>query len=298
MEEVLGHLFRFVHYAGLLLLFGAAAFLIFARGWRAHVPMRLFTGAAIILPFVSAGLMALLIAQMMGVPATALDGQMIGAILFGTDMGMAFIVRVLALIVGCIAIAMVGRAKLSLPLAMVFYAIALATLPWSGHAAATEGGLGLFHRANDAVHLLAAGAWIGTIGLFFYLVTRAQREPQTVSPATLLASLHRFAPLGVALVVTVAITGVVNMELVFGLHNAIAVAPNGYGQLLMAKVGLVGLMLGCAIFNARCVRRRVQLRSDDVEPLRALRVSLAAELSFAVMAVALVAILSVMMPIE
>jgi hypothetical protein len=46
------------------------------------------------------------------------------------------------------------------------------------------------------------------------------------------------------------------------------------------------------------VRRRVQLRSDDVEPLRALRVSLAAELSFAVMAVALVAILSVMMPIE
>ncbi len=298
MEEVLGHLFRFVHYAGLFLLFGTAAFFVVARGWLAHVPMRLFTGAAIILPFVSAGLMALLIAQMMGVPATALDGQMIGAILFGTDMGTAFLVRICALILGCIAFAMVGRAKLSLPLAMVFYAIALATLPWSGHAAATEGWLGLFHRANDAVHLLAAGGWIGTIGLFFYLVTRAQREPQTVSRATLLASLHRFAPLGVALVVTVAITGVVNMELVFGLRNAIAVAPNGYGQLLMAKVGLVGLMLGCAIFNARCVRRRVQLRFDDVEPLRALRVSLAAELSFAVMVVASVAILSVMMPIE
>ncbi|MFM2256783.1 MAG: hypothetical protein RIQ28_630 [Pseudomonadota bacterium] len=298
MEEILGHLLRFVHYAGLLMLFGAAAFFAFARDWVAHVPIRPLIGAAILMPLISSGLMALLIAQMMGVSATALDAQMIGAILFGTDMGTAFLVRVGALILGCIVIAMIGRAKLSFPLAMMFYAIALATLPWSGHAATTEGMLGVFHRANDAVHLLTAGAWIGAIGLFCYLVPRAQHDPKTVSPATLLASLHSFTPFGVALAGTVAVTGVVNMELIFGLGNAIAVAQDGYGQLLMLKIALVGLMLGCAIFNARRVRRRVQLRSNDAELLSALRVSLAAELSFAAMVVASVAILSMLMPIE
>ena len=42
-------------------------------------------------------------------------------------------------------------------------AVALASLAWSGHGAASEGFRGTVHLVADIVHLLAAGVWVGPL---------------------------------------------------------------------------------------------------------------------------------------
>jgi copper resistance protein D len=114
--------------------------------------------------------------------------------------------------------------------------------------------------------------------------------------------LHRFAPWGFTLVVTVALTGLINGHLIFGLDAALETLETEYGQLLMAKVLLVGAMLGFGARNATLSRRRHQpghpLPRSDPAVLSALRGSLAAELSVATAVIALVAAIGINSPIE
>jgi len=42
-------------------------------------------------------------------------------------------------------------------------AAAVAALAWAGHAGATQGGQGEIHVVADALHLLAASAWLGAL---------------------------------------------------------------------------------------------------------------------------------------
>lgn len=44
--------------------------------------------------------------------------------------------------------------------------------------------------------------------------------PARLSAVSLLTVMHRFAPLGVALVAVVSITGLINAQLIFGLENS------------------------------------------------------------------------------
>lgn len=296
---------RFAHYTALLGLFGWTAFrLIGLRGFG-WVPQgrgnATLVGAAITAPLLSLALMLVSIAAMMGAPITALDWPMTEAMILGTDLGWAFIVRGLLLVTGLCAVLFRHRTAAGPPIAAACFAGALMTLGWSGHAAATEGGLGLFHRINNGVHLLAAGLWIGAIGWFLHLTVKAHRRSGNIPVPLLLTAMHRFAPLGVGLVATVAFTGLVNSHLIFGLENSAAVIRAPYGLLLAAKVVLVGCMLGFGAHNARVSRRRAL--SDDVaiaDPatlLPTLRRSLAAEFALAVSVTGLVAVIGMLSPI-
>lgn len=297
MDDWLIPLLRFAHYALLLGLFGGMAFRKIGLRRFGALPelRRLLLLAALAAPVITVWLMLASIAAMMGQPIVSLEWASIEAMLFATDMGWAFLARS-ALIVAALAAVMANRSATGF--AALCYAFALATLPWSGHAAATEGFVGLFHRLNDALHLHAAGLWIGAIGSFLYLATRAHRMPQRANPASLLDAMHRFAPLGLFLAGTVAVTGAINAELIFGLRSTIQVAQDGYGQMLLLKIALVGLMLGCATFNAQRARRWARSTVGETDLLKAVRISLAAELVLAALVVASVAILGMMMPVE
>lgn len=297
MDDWLIPLLRFAHYALLLGLFGCMAFRLLGLRRFASLPAlrRPLLLAALVAPVITIWLMLASIAAMMGQPIVSLEWASIDAILFATDMGWAFLAR-LALLVAAMAAVLPSRPATSI--AALCYALALATLPWSGHAAATEGSVGLFHRLNDALHLLAAGLWIGAIGSFLYLATRAHLAPQTVGPAMLLDAMHRFAPLGLFLAGTVAVTGAINAELIFGLRSTIQVAQDGYGQMLLLKIALVGLMLVCAAFNAQRARRWARSTVGETDLLKAVRISLAAELVLAALVIASVAILGMLMPVE
>lgn len=296
---------RFLHYAALLGLFGWAAFpLIGLRGldWLPRSERR---GDALIMlaiaaPLLSIVLMLASIAAMMGQPITALDWETIEAMTFTTDIGRAFLGRTALLIAALFALLLSKYKAAALPFAALSYAAALMTLGWNGHAAATEGSLGLFHRLNNGVHLLAAALWIGAIGWFLGLAVRAHLTPQRAPVRALLSIMHGFAPLGVTLVTIVAITGIINAQLIFGVENSAAVLTMPYGMFLAVKLALVAAMIAFGGHNARIGRRNaigdVAQPRDPRATLSALRRSLAAEFSLAICVTALVAVLGMMSP--
>jgi putative copper resistance protein D len=175
------------------------------------------------------------------------------------------------------------------------------TLGWNGHAAATEGLVGLLHRFNNGVHLVAAGLWLGAVSWFLRLTVKVHIQQDQMAAKALLVTMHRFAPLGVSLVVTIAITGLVNSQMIFGLVNSGEVLKSEYGVLLLAKLVLVGGMLTFGARNA-AVARRVALAQDGRKidtymALAALHRSLIGEFIVAGLVIAVVAIVGMMSPV-
>ncbi|WP_373488533.1 CopD family protein [Blastomonas sp.] len=233
------------------------------------------------------------VAAMMGQTVRALEWTTFQSMVLMTDLGWAFMTRMGLLASGLVALFLIKQVAGRQIVAAGFYGLALLTLGWNGHAAATEGTLGLVHRLNDGLHLLAAGLWIGAIGWFLTLVISAHRDSERCPPEPLLAAMHRFAPLGVTLVAIVTATGVINAHLVFGLGNSWAVIQTTYGWLLIAKITVVGFMLMCAWRNAATTRNTVRNvdQPQDSQPaaLAALRTSLATEMLLATAVIAIIA---------
>src|SRR3546814_20153721 len=95
---------------------------------------------AMFAPLVSIALILVSIAAMMGAPIASLDWPMTEAMIVGTDMGMAFLIRLALLLFGlCALLAMRGDKAATLITAICF-AGALLTLRSSVHAAANAGG--------------------------------------------------------------------------------------------------------------------------------------------------------------
>jgi copper resistance protein D len=303
VEDWLQPVLRFLQYALLLGLFGWAGFgSIGLRGASWVSPLSGRTAAIVaagVAPIVSVALMLTSIAAMMGQPLTALDWPMIEAMTLTTDPGRAFLTRTTLLLAAAVAVA-AGRKNYGQPIAAVCFGAALITLSWSGHAAATEGALGLFHRISNGVHLLAAALWIGAIGWFLHLCVLAHREPERLPAAPLLAVIHGFAPFGVALVAVVSATGLMNAQLIFGLENGAVTLTTSYGMLLAIKIGIVGGMLAFGAHNAWIGRRSVttgeSAERDHGAALATLRRSLAFEMILGIIVVGQVAILGMLSP--
>lgn len=302
MEDWLHPALRFAHYALLLGLFGLTAFRVTGLrriAWTSpHLRMpRGVMAAAFLAPFVSLALLLVGIAAMLGQPVSQLEWITVQAMALDTSHGWAFLAR-LALLIAAALLVLRTAKPLAWRSAALLYACAVSTLPWSGHAAATEGALGLFHRLNDVLHLLAAGLWIGAIGWFICLVGAAHRAPEQGATTSLLAVMRAFAPFGMVLVVIVAITGLVNTGMVVGFSELREAAMTSYGLILLVKVAVFGLMLLCAIRNAILSRHgesSSEVMSGEMA-LRALRVSLATEMGLGVVVVGLVAMLGLLSP--
>lgn len=142
--------------------------------------------------------------------------------------------------------------------------------------------------------------WLGAIGWFVHLTRLAHRDTQLAPAQPLLAEIHCFAPLGVALVAVVAITGLINAHLIFGLQNGGAVLTTNYGALLAGKVALVAVMLGFDAHNARIGRRytfgEMTQMPEGSAALPSLRQSLVKELAVGIVVIGLVAVLGMLSP--
>lgn len=301
MDDGLYPVLRFAQYGLLLGLFGLSAFAML--GLRQSLPAgpdaKPSAGmiiAAWLAPLVAIMVMLASIGVMMAQPFWQVEWATVQAILTGTDIGTAFFVRLLALVTAAILL-MLLRTSIGRWLASFSFGIALATLAYSGHAAATEGAIGILHRVNDAAHLVAAGLWLGAIGWFVSLVFAAHRHRDGIASAGVIADMHRFAPLGAFLVVVVSITGLVNAHLTFGLGNARAVMATDYGILLAAKIALVAVMVGFGARHAVLGRQFHKTDQRDAQPsLARLRFTLAAELGVAVTVTALIAMIGTLSP--
>ena len=304
MDDWLYPLLRFAHYTLLLGLFGITAFrCIGLRETLAQQSKRKNNGAlavaAVVAPVLTITLMFLSIAAMMAQPVWQLEWATIEAMVMSTSIGWSFLFRLGLLSAAAFTLILFGRSTFGTLVAACLFGLALATLAWNGHAAATEGTLGTIHRLNDAAHLWAAGLWLGAIGWFVHLTRVASRRPDMIAPIALLSDMHRFAPLGVFLVFAVSVTGLVNAHLIFGLHNSADVLKTNYGWLLVAKIALVGFMLLFAVRNALLGRRLPAApHSVDISStLAKLRTSLAAEVTLALAVLGLVAFIGTMSPL-
>ena len=90
---------------------------------------------------------------------------------------------------------------------MTLATILLATLAWLGHSGAAPN---IFFTAADALHVTAAGAWLGgLVPLALFSPPCVIRRPR--SPSRLARTVtRRFSMLGIAMVAVILLTGLIN----------------------------------------------------------------------------------------
>ena len=289
MESALA-LCRFAHFLSAMALFGASLYLRAlapADLARALAPAaRRIAAAAIPLAAFSAVVwIALEAASMSGSWSAALDPDALQAVLTDTAFGAIWLWR-LAIALALLAALALGRRGPS-TFTLVLAALLLASLGLVGHASMQRGGVGALHRANHALHLLAAGAWIGGLPLFA-LCLNAYRDPALRRAATI--AMRRFSFWGQFDVALVVLSGAVNVALTGG---APPFPTTPYRALLCAKIAIAATMIAIAIVNRYALAPRL---GPDGRALGLLMKTSLAEVALGVVVVALVSVLGLLDP--
>jgi putative copper resistance protein D len=286
---------RLVQYSAASVLMGSALFCVYAlpaRGPGSATELRwprplLVCAAWLLLAATGIGLIAQT-AVLAGSLADALTAQSLTAVLTEMDPGKAALARsILALAAAVYAMTAPRGRALWLGTGLLG-ALAAGTFGWMGHGAASEGGAHALHLGADVLHALAAAAWLGALAAFVGLVApRAQGAERLAATAE---ALRRFSPVGIGLVVTLAVTGLVNAWFLVGPMVTMAL-HDLYGQLLALKLVLFAGMLALAAWHRQrsvpALAARTAARScPEGDALASLRRSILAEalLGFAVLA--------------
>ena len=251
---------RGVHYASTLLLYGEIVFLLAVAGRVSFATdadardafARRFVALArwsLVVAVVSGiAWFAVAAAVMSGLPlADALRGGTLSQVLLQTEFGLVWILRfglAVVLGLGLWGFASAPRRDMRWVIALGLLVVAagfVAALAWAGHAAAGVDVDRDVEITADVVHLLAAGAWLGALPGFVFLLRRTEVLAEA-SPAT-----RRFSMLGLSCVGVLSVTGTINGWFLVGDVPALIGTP--YGHLLLVKLTLFGIMLALAMAN-------------------------------------------------
>ena len=290
---------RFGVYLTIGTLFGLSAFGLYAlrAGERGSaVALRGWLAASTVLGLIlSACWLVLLSSSMADLPPWSIDRAAIDGVLTGNAIGMAWMVRILALLIA-------GMATLRtqwLPVVVLASASALASLGWTGHGSIDEGTLGWVHLGADIVHLMASATWTGALlGLILLLLRPVARIDVDHLYLTHQA-LHGFGKIGTVVVGMLVVTGLANSWLMVGVDNLVSLPATLYGQLLIAKLTLLVAMLAIASLNRFRLTPAFERSIADAnhgQALNALRLSLGIEATSIVLILGLVAWLGTLAP--
>ncbi|VVM80325.1 copper homeostasis membrane protein CopD [Pseudomonas fluorescens] len=254
MSDSVSIALRFGLYVDLMLLFGLALFGLYSlkgqeRRSGAVLPFRsMLVGTAVLGVLFSVASMVMMARAMSGESDFAELRPHIEMMVLETDVGLAWTVRVVALVVGGLAVMFNQRAPgISLLIASAAGGIALASLAWNGHGAMDEGSQRYWHFITDILHLLAAGAWLGAL-IAFALLARINSLQSEERIRLLVRAVKRFEWVGAVIVVVITVTGIVNYLFIVG-PELDEVFLSTYGILLFIKVGLFAGMLVLAALN-------------------------------------------------
>ena len=286
---------RFAHFWAALIAFGASAYLsLFApkalRFALAPTVGRLLAWASVVALVTAVLWLALEAASMAEDLSAAADPGMLAAVLTDTAFGRAWIARLVA----AAALVAVVFARRDWAAVALVAGLSLASLALVGHAAMRTGLAGFGQRANDAAHLLAAGAWLGGL-LVFLLSLRAYADERLRRDA--IAAMMGFSFWGQFVVAALVLTGAANVMLVSGHPPIPPTTP--YRALLVAKILLVAIMIALALVNRFAIAPRLTpLRAATRGPraLAALKTTSLAEAALGTMAVALVSVFALLDP--
>ena len=171
---------------------------------------------------------------------SAVDRNTLSAILCDTAIGKAWLVRLALSLL--LAAALPWRSAFIVRLALS--GLLLASLALTGHANMDEGTRGVLHILNDALHVLAGGAWLGSLLALPGCLARL-RDPAFGTEAK--TALRRFSSAGHLAVALVIATGIVNTVLV--LQRWPTDFASTYQMLLVTKIAFVAGMTGLALMN-------------------------------------------------
>jgi copper resistance protein D len=228
-------------------------------------------------------------ASMSGLPLEdALTADVLSTVTNETQFGEVMIVRAgLAICVAaCLAYERATIAQWLGLMASLGFAVSLA---WTGHAGATVGAMGYLHLASDALHLIAAAAWLGGLVPLLLLLGAARRDN-----AIPLASeaVGRFSTLGVISVTALMLSGLINSAILVGSFHALI--ATSYGELLLLKLALFAVMLSLATINRLLLMP--QLAESGAGGLRRLTRNSAIELALGLAIFAIVGLLGTLHP--
>jgi putative copper export protein/mono/diheme cytochrome c family protein len=145
----------------------------------------------------------------------------------------------------------------------------MASLAWAGHGAANPGTAGEIQVVADALHLLAAGAWIGGLlpfALVMACALRMRSETWTLVAADIT---RRFSAFAVIVVGVLLLTGLSNTWFLVG--SLPRLLGTTYGQLLLLKIVLVIAMVAVAAVNRLVLVPRLRDTAGPTGVLRRLR---------------------------
>ena len=284
---------RGLHFVALLLLLGGVTF-------RAVLLPRIGAGAAAGALQRSAWRWLAAAAVLLGISAVvrlwlqsialhgserAWDTALLSIMLTDTAWGRAWLMQAVlfALLGMAIAWARPGRDRKGLAVAVVAV-LGLATIPaLSGHAAGLTGNERLI-VLNDTIHVVAAGAWIGTLAILMIGAIPILRR--MAGDGTAADAIDRFSPLALAAGAAVVLSGLVNS--IAHLQSVPQLWTTGYGRVLLVKLLLIAGVAAAGFVNWRLVRPR--LRTED--GMRRLRLAASAELTFAFLVIIATAVLT------
>lgn len=295
MTELAVIVLRLVQYSAASVLMGSALFFVYAlpaqgagSGGSLRWSRPLLVSSALLL---AAGTLAGLVAQtatLAGSLADALTRESLAAVVTQTDFGKAALARAALALIATIYASVAPRGRTLWLGTGVLGTLACASFGWMGHGPSTDGDGHALHLVADVLHAAAAATWIGALVVFVGLV--APRRQDFARLAATATALERFSPIGIALVVTLVVTGLVNTWFLAGTNLAAALHSN-YGLVLALKLALFATMLLlAALHRQRSVPALAAQVTSQVLPqddaLAMLRRSLLAEalLGFAVLA--------------
>ncbi|MFD6417793.1 copper resistance protein CopC [Streptomyces sp. NPDC060194] len=245
---------RYAAYAGYVLLVGGAAFVLacWPRGASVRPLQRLVVNGWVVLTTATIALL------MLRTPYTGAAG--IGEVL-QTKTGTALVSRLLLLGAAALFVAVLfgAYAKREDPVEKrdLTYGLAIgggvlsagigATWALSEHA--STGIQSRLAMPLDVVHLLAVACWLGGLAALLVALFRG--------PAVDRAAVHRFSRLAFGSVVALAATGLYASWRQVGSWSALT--GTTYGQLLLAKVALVAVLLGLARYSRRWTARLAEV---------------------------------------
>jgi putative copper export protein/methionine-rich copper-binding protein CopC len=177
------------------------------------------------------------------------DAERVGTLLQRTVWGWGWLIQLAAALLAGIGFALARGGRSVGWMLAVLAALALAVTPaLSGHAAAMSGTLGLLAIGGDALHVLAAGGWLGTLLLLLLagIPVAMRLGPARRGPAV--ASLVRaFSPVALLFAGLLVLTGILATALHSGSLDALLASR--YGTLLLVKLGIFALVLGTGAYN-------------------------------------------------
>ncbi|MFN2565904.1 MAG: copper resistance CopC/CopD family protein [Gemmatimonadaceae bacterium] len=219
-------------------------------------------------------------------PSDALDVELIGAILSATMWGRGWLLQVAGVGLAAAGFSMASRGRLAGWPVAAAGVIALAFTPaLSGHAAASPE-LRPAAILADAVHVVGAGGWLGS--LLFVVgvgVPAALRLPEGARGPAVADLVNAFSPTALIFAGVTGATGVFAAWLHVG--SVPALWQTAYGRTLLVKLAVLSVVVGIGAYNWLRVRPAL----SDVKGAHRIRRSGGVELAVGVLVLAVTAVL-------